>query len=122
VLNLNRYGLPPEEEVRLSRSFEVDDEMDLEVAFGYSDSLRLTIDEELLFEGTHTFSGFGSLEARGWVRSEDNRLVHRLGAGRHRLDAALRLTEPFGWGLMVVLGGGKVRLLPPEEVSSKPTR
>lgn len=115
VLNLHRYLPSSETEVRLVREFVVGDEIDLELSFGYSDELRLSLDGELLFEGTHTFAGFESEEARGWVRPLENRLVRRTGAGRHTLEAVLRVTEPFGWGLIVTLGGGEVRLLPTEE-------
>jgi hypothetical protein len=112
VLNLNRYMTSSDTELRLIRRFDLDDETDLEVAFGYSDELRLNLDGSLLFEGTNIFTGFESQEARGWVGPESNRLVCRAGAGRHQLEAVLRLTEPFGWGLIVTLGGGDVRLLP----------
>ena len=122
VLNLHRYLPSSETEVRLVRHFAIDDETDLEVSFGYSDELRLSLDGELLFEGTHTFTGFDSEEARGWLRPLDNRLVRRTGAGRHTLEAVLRVTEPFGWGLIVTLGGGEVRLLPAEQDSSEPAQ
>jgi hypothetical protein len=122
VLNLNRYMRSSDTtEVRLIRCFGVDEEIDLEVAFGYSDELRLSIDGALLFEGTHIFTGFESQKGRGWVWLEDNRLVHRTGPGRHQLEAVLRVTEPFGWGLIVTLGGGTIRVLPSEEIPSDPT-
>ena len=90
------------------------DETDLELNFGFSDELRLNLDGELLFEGSHFFSGFESRETRGWVHPESNRMIRHLGAGVHQLEAVLRVTEPFGWGLIVTLGGGKVNLLPVE--------
>ncbi|KPJ51641.1 hypothetical protein AMJ39_09540 [candidate division TA06 bacterium DG_24] len=114
VLNLHRYLTPSDTEVRLVRHFALDEEAALEVTFGYSDELRLSLDGELLFEGTHIFTGFESEEARGWVRPSDNRLVRRTRAGRHTLEAVLRVTEPFGWGLTVTLRGGEIRLLPME--------
>lgn len=114
VLNLNRYIRCPPTEVRLVRHFTLSDESDLDLAFGYSDDLRLSLDGQLLFEGSHTFAGFESRDARGWVRPENNRLVHRTGAGRHELEAVLRVSEPFGWGLLVTLAGGEIRLLPAE--------
>jgi hypothetical protein len=122
VLNVNRYMPSSQAEVRLVRSFHVDDEIDLEVALGFSDDLALSLDGEVLFEGSHTFSGFETEEARGWVRSGNNRLVHHIGGGRHELEAVLRVTEPFGWGLIVTLGGGEIHLLPMYEDPPKQTR
>ncbi len=116
VLNLNRYRAPSDTELRVIRRFALDDEIDLEVSFGYSDELRLILDGTQLYEGTNVFAGFESEEARGWVRPESNRLVCRTGAGHHQLEAVVGLTEPFGWGLIVALGGGEVRLLPAAEV------
>lgn len=122
VLNLNRYRATSDTEARLIRNFMIDDETDLELTFGYSDKLRLCLDGELLFEGTHTFSGFESQETRGWVRPEANRLVRRTGPGQHKLEAELRRTEPFGWGLIVRLAGGEIYLLPTEEDPPEVTR
>jgi hypothetical protein len=51
---------------------------------------------------------------QGWVQPESNRLIRHTVAGNHKLEAVLRVTEPFGWGLIVTLGGGKVDLLPVE--------
>jgi hypothetical protein len=119
VLNVNRYKPASDAEVRLIRCFDLEEEIDLEISFGYSDELRLSLDDTLLFEGANTFTGFENQEARGWVRPENNRLVHRTGAGRHRLEAVLRLSEPFGWGLVVALAGGELHLLPPDETASE---
>jgi hypothetical protein len=121
VLNLNRYLPGSRGEVRLVRSFRVDDEIDLEVAFGFSDEVALSLDGEVLFEGSHTFSGFETEETRGWVRPGDNRLVHHISTGDHELEAVLRVTEPFGWGVIITLGGGDIHLLPMYEDASEPT-
>jgi hypothetical protein len=112
VLNLNRYMMVADAEARLTRQFIVDDETDLELKFGYSDELKLSLDGELLFEGTHVFSGFENLETRGWVQPGSTLPLKHISAGRHELEAVLRVTEPFGWGLIVGLEGGGVRLLP----------
>jgi hypothetical protein len=113
VLDLNRYVAAPDTVAHLIRRFTVDRETDVEFAFGFSDRLKLSLDGETLFEGTHTFSGFESQATRGWVLPESEGLIQRVGAGRHQLEAELEVTEPFGWGLMVALRGDKVRLLPP---------
>ena len=115
VVNVNRYRVASDTEVRLIRHFATDGETDLEITFGYSDELRLSLDGETLFTGAHTFSGFESEEARGWVRPESNHLIRHTGAGHHKMEAVLRLTEPFGWGLIVTLAGKGVRLLPTEQ-------
>lgn len=121
VLNLNRYMTSSDTEAHLTRWFDVGAETDLEVSFGFSDSLRLFVDDIPVFRGTHTFSGFQDVRSRGWVRAENCRVIHRVGPGRHRLDALLRVTEPFGWGLIVVLGGDHLALLPPTD-RSEPNR
>jgi hypothetical protein len=112
VVNLNRYRVASDAEARLIRRFALDGETDVEITFGYSDELSLSLDGEMLFGGTHTFSGFNSQKARGWVRPANNHLIRRMGAGDHSLEAALRATEPFGWGLIVTLAGDGIRLLP----------
>jgi len=114
VLNLNRYRAASDGEARLTRDFAVDGETDLEITFGFSDDLVLSLDGEMLFSGVHTFSGFENKATRGWVLPESNRLVRHTGPGDHRLEAVLRATEPFGWGLIVTLAGKGVRLLPME--------
>jgi hypothetical protein len=105
VLNLNRYKAAPDTEARLVRRFTLEGDTDLEIAFGYSDEIALGLDGEVLFTGVHTFSGFESEEARGWVRPASNHLIRHATAGTHRLEATLRTTEPFGWGLIVILRG-----------------
>lgn len=115
VVNLNRHGVNPDAEARLSRSFAADSETDLKIAFGFSDDLVLSLDGEMLFRGMNTFSGFENQATRGWVLPESNSLIRRVGSGRHRLEAVLRATEPFGWGLIVTLAGDGIRLLPVDE-------
>jgi hypothetical protein len=95
--------------------FTLDAETDLEITLGFSDDLMLSLDGETLFRETHTFSGFANEETRGWVQPEANHLTRHTGAGSHELEAVLRRTEPFGWGLIVTLAGNGIHLLPPEE-------
>ena len=103
ALNLNRHLPASASEALLRRDFSLMHACDLEIAFGFSDRLLLKLDGETLFEGTHRFRGFETLQARGWVDSGDHRLIQRMQAGRHRLEARLRAEEPFGWGLIVRL-------------------
>jgi len=121
VINMNRWLPSADTEARLTRWFRVDEDTDLEIAFGFSDSLKLCIDDIPVFQGTHTFSGFQNAETRGWVRPENCRVIHHVGSGRHRLEAILRVTEPFGWGMIVTLCRDHVAFLPPVD-PSEPTR
>lgn len=115
VLNLNRYLVASDAEARLSRRFTSDFETDVEIALGLSDDLVLSLDGAPLFTATHIFSGFEDQGARGWVLPPVSSLSRRVDPGQHRLEAALRATEPFGWGLTVVLAGQGIHLLPAEE-------
>jgi hypothetical protein len=38
-----------------------------------------------------------------------------LKAGHHKIAAELKVTEPFGWGLIVTLNGQNLHLQPPED-------
>ncbi|MCU0613121.1 MAG: hypothetical protein MUE60_15215 [Candidatus Eisenbacteria bacterium] len=117
VLNLNRWVRSPITEARLTRWFRVDEETDLEIALGFSDELALSVDDSAVFQGIHTFSGFQNEDSRGWVRPENCRVIHHVRPGRHRIEAILRVTEPFGWGMIMALGGDPVALLPPVDPS-----
>jgi hypothetical protein len=112
VLNLNRYLRCPPTEVQLSRSFTLKDEADLDITCGFSDHLSLSLDGDLLFDGSNTFAGFESEEARGWVRPGYQHLTRRTLPGLHQLQAVVSVTEPFGWGLVVAVTGGDITLLP----------
>jgi hypothetical protein len=114
ILNLNRYLAASVEEVTLSRRFETTSDGQVELEFGFSDELTLDLDGEVVFHGSNTFAGFADYEARGYAYPSMNSVAQPVSKGIHRLSARLRVTELFGWGLVVALGGPAVRLLPAE--------
>jgi hypothetical protein len=112
VLNLNRYLPAALGEVRLIRQFELPAEGEIELDFGFSDELSLAVDEEVVFTGSNTFRGFDRYGDRGYVHLGAQILRLPLERGLHRLAATLKVTEGFGWGLVVALRGEQVRWLP----------
>lgn len=113
VLNLNRYLPRSIEEVLLTREFEVlsSDEA-LELAFGFSDELTLELDHDVIFTGKNTFVGFGSREERGYTEAGMHSVSRSVSRGMHSLSARLGVTEAFGWGMILAVLGGDLRLLP----------
>jgi hypothetical protein len=114
ILNLNRYLPASAEEVTLSRRLETTSDGQVEVEFGFSDELALELDGEVVFEGSNTFAGFADYAARGYSYPGMSSVTQPVSKGIHRLNARLRVTEGFGWGLVVALQGPAVRLLPAE--------
>lgn len=112
ILNLNRFLPTDLEEVQLTRRFEVLSDEPVDVSFGFSDQLTLKLDDQVVFSGENTFVGFRSYEERGYADSGSYSVHQSLTPGTHRLTAVLRVTEGFGWGLIVCLRAGRVRLLP----------
>lgn len=112
VLNLNRYLAPSPEAVRLVHRFETGSAGEVELGLGFSDSLVLRLDGELLLEGSNTFKGFDSLADRGWVEVGPEPVRAWVEAGQHELEASLKMTEPFGWGQIITLSGADLNLLP----------
>jgi hypothetical protein len=112
VVNLNRYLPVSMEEVTLTRQLEALCETELQLGLGFSDELVLDLDEETIFEGSNTFAGFGSYEERGYAYADTESVTRVVSPGLHRLKARLKVTEFFGWGLVVALRGQNVRLLP----------
>jgi hypothetical protein len=100
------------EEVHLTRRFQMPTAAEVELACGFSDELALAVDGEALFTGANTFKGFGSYEERGYAHLGAHSVRLRLEPGVHQLTATLRVTEGFGWGLVVALRGEGVQLLP----------
>ncbi len=111
ILNLNRYLPVSAGEVTLTRQLEAQSETELQLDLGFSDELSLDLDGETIFEGTNTFSGFGSYEERGYVHAGHHSVTRKISPGIHRLTARLKVTEYFGWGLVVTLNGQNVSLL-----------
>lgn len=112
VLNLNRHLPISVGEVALTRRFEAVSEAELELGVGFSDELALELDGETVFEGSNTFADFGSYEERGYVDADKHSVRWVVSPGVHRLTARLKVTEGFGWGLVVSVRGQGVRPLP----------
>ncbi len=114
VLNLNRYLPASLEEVRLTRHFEMTEAGEITFEFGFSDVLSLELDGQAIFGGEHTFKGFENRITRGYPELGSQSLQQKLAPGAHRLTAALRVSEPFGWGLSLAAHGAGLRWLPVE--------
>lgn len=112
ILNLNRHLPISVREVTLTRQFEAVSDVELQLGLGFSDELALDVDGETIFEGTNTFAGFGSYEERGYVHADKHTVARVVSPGVHRLTARLKVTEGFGWGLVVSMTGQDVSLLP----------
>jgi hypothetical protein len=112
VLNVNRYLPASEGEVHLMRQFEVLSPGELELRMGFSDELSLELDGEVVFEGSNTFTGFADYEARGYAYVGQHAVRRTVSRGVHRLTARLKVTELFGWGLVVAVERQEVRWLP----------
>lgn len=111
ILNVNRYLPSTVREVRLVRWLEAQSELDLDMYVGYSDELTLEVDEQAVFSGKHVFHSSPRWEERGYVEARE-RVQVALAPGLHRLTATLRMTEPFGFGMVLDLGEGAKALLP----------
>jgi hypothetical protein len=112
ILNINRYLPVVVGEVRLTRQIEGLADTPIEIDCGFSDELTLQLDDQTIFAGQNLFKGNGPNWAdRGYV-APDTHIVHPLTPGLHRLTAVLKVTEYFGWGLVLALRGGAFRLLP----------
>jgi hypothetical protein len=112
VLNLNRHLPLAVGEVRLLRSFELAASGEVEITFGFSDELSLAVDGRECFTGANTFKGFGSYEERGYASSDAHKVSLLLKAGTHELSARLKVTEGFGWGMVLKAAGAGLRWLP----------
>ena len=114
VLNLNRFLPASLGKIRLSRRFEMSEEGEVSFEFGFSDTLSLELDEQVIFEGENTFKGFADRAARGYVELGTHAIRQRLVTGTHHLVAELHVSEGFGWGLALAAHGKGLRWLPAE--------
>ncbi len=117
VLNLNRCLPASLGELRLTRRFETLLAQEIELAFGFSDELSLELDGQVLLTGTNASKDFGSYDERGYVNLDAHSARLRLEPGVHQLAATLKVSEGFGWGLVLALRGEQVRLLPAEGIT-----
>ena len=112
VLSLNRYLPTPLQEAHLTRRFVVKADEPLELTFGFSDELCLKLDDRVLFTGKNNFSGMSDRASRGYVEPGAYSVGCAVSPGVHRLSAELKVSEGFGWGLLLALRGSGVRWLP----------
>jgi len=103
VLNLNRYLRSSDGPVTVTHRFHIPTFQEVEFGVGYSDQLTLRLDGKTILEGQNEFSGFETLETRGWIVPGRETVVCHLDAGFHELAATVAATEPFGWGLVVIV-------------------
>jgi hypothetical protein len=115
ILNLNRYMEPSKEAVKISRDFRLAASSKVVIGVGFSDILTLFIDGKEIFQGSHVFKGFGDIPSRGWVSPDYKKIELPLKAGSHKISAELKVTEPFGWGLIVTLNSQNLQLQPLED-------
>lgn len=114
VINLNRYLRAPGNEARLTRRFEMSAAGEVSFDFGFSDTLMLELDGEVVFQGENLFKGFADRPSRGYVELGAHSQKHVLPAGQHRLTAIIGSKEPFGWGLVFSAYGDEMDRLPAE--------
>jgi hypothetical protein len=112
ILNLNRYLPLAVGTAQLVRGFQLAAAGEVELAFGFSDELSLALDGQECFTGANTFKGFGSYEERGYAFADARRVSQRLEPGLHQLTAKLKVTEGFGWGMILSATGAGLRWLP----------
>ncbi len=103
ILNFNRYMQPSKNAVKVSREFHLSAPGKVKIGIGFSDSLILYIDGEEIFRGENIFKGFEDIPSRGWVYLDFKNIELLLKAGTHTIEAELKVTEAFGWGLLVTL-------------------
>jgi hypothetical protein len=112
ILNLNRYMQPSRQGVKVSRSFQLSGPSKVMIGVGFSDELTLFIDGKNIFQGSHLFKGFKDIPSRGWVSPDHKKIELLLAAGTHTIEAELKVTEPFGWGLIITLNSQNLHLRP----------
>ncbi|MGI6642773.1 MAG: hypothetical protein ACOX3V_01940 [Bacillota bacterium] len=112
VLNLNRYFPLSQREVLLTREFCLDKETTVAMSFGLSDDLTLFVDGVALYTTTKAYRPTAGRQGRGYVEIGTCKMTRLLGAGKHRLEVRLRVSEPYGWGLAFSLDAQGLRLLP----------
>ncbi len=112
ILNLNRYFALSQREVVLTRKFSLDGETTVAMSFGLSDDLTLSVDGLALYATTKAFRPTAGRQGRGYIELGTCRMTRKLSAGIHNLEIKLKVTEPFGWGLVFTLAGEGLRLLP----------
>src|SRR5690606_19907683 len=102
-------GTANRRQARLVRRLVAERETRLELSFGFSDVLTLSLDDQVLYRGENLFAP--AVQNQGYV-GLDHTVACTLAPGEHVLAAELARTEFFGWGLIVALRGDGVGLEP----------
>ena len=110
ILNLNRYMPPPNNAMIVSRDFHLSAPSKVEIGIGFSDTLKLFIDGDEIFQGENLFKGFTDIPSRGWISPDFKNIELQLNPGNHRIEAELQVKEAFGWGLLLTLKGQNLTL------------
>ncbi|HPH95904.1 MAG TPA: hypothetical protein PKW33_10255 [Anaerolineaceae bacterium] len=111
LINLNRYLPANHKEVKLSRVFFMNEDASLILRIGFSDEIDLKVDGQTVFTGTNLFHASPNWNERGYVALND-KIACSLEKGQHRLEAVLRSTEYFGFGLGLAVEGQGITWLP----------
>jgi hypothetical protein len=114
VVNLNRCLPPSMESVRLVRRFELAEDGEVTLDFGFSDVLSLELDGTVVYSGENLFAGFADRAGRGYAALGEQTVRQALPRGGHCLAAELEVREGFGWGLALAARGEGLRWLPAE--------
>jgi len=99
---------------RLHRRLAMPRDGILALEFGFSDTLALELDGELIFEGENTFMGMTDRAARGYAELGTHAVKRPVAAGVHRLTAKVGVKESFGWGLVLTALADDLEWLPVE--------
>ncbi|MEO3945852.1 hypothetical protein [Gorillibacterium sp. CAU 1737] len=102
TLNLNRlYRAEKGAVVQLSSGVELEEERESVLTLGYSDAIRLWVNEEEVYSGSWRWN---PPHSDGRVRPTHASVPIRWKKGHNSIRAELTHEEPFGWGLAVRTG------------------
>lgn len=103
-LNLNRYLPITAGWVTLRKRFTSAQTEKLNLEFGFSDELALSLDGQEIYTGQNLFKPSPEWKERGYVDIDTARVTLDISEGEHELAARIRATEYFGWGLILSIG------------------
>lgn len=109
-VNLHRFLPSKVTEVKLTRRFELMNDSEIILKFGFSDEIAIWIDEETVFTGENKFTASPEWKDQGYVYL-DKQMTIPLNSGIHTIEVNLKRTEPFGFGFCMSLFGESCRLL-----------
>ncbi|WP_199613813.1 hypothetical protein [Paenibacillus alkalitolerans] len=102
ILNLNRiYTAEQGSSVHAKSTFYIPEENETLLTFGYSDHLRLWVNDDEVYQGYWIWS---PPESDGRIRSDFASVPVRWRAGFNTIRAEITNNEFFGWGLCIKTG------------------